>query len=106
MVPTPKIEPIKVWELEAGITKYQGSKELQRLTMQKPFSTATHIHDKFNRKQCNDATAPLATITPRKLQKPAHQLVPAMHLYKWPLQLHWQETIYKFKAQCNEKRSR
>ncbi len=79
MMPTPRIEPIRVCELEAGMPRNQVPR-FQRIaaismakTMAKPAPVPTFmISSTGNNAMIPYATAPLATITPRKLQKPAH----------------------------------
>src|SRR5262249_40623882 len=75
--PTPMIDPISVWELEAGSPRYQVPR-FQMIaainsanTMAKPAEEPTcRINSTGNSEMMPKATAPLDTITPRKLQKP------------------------------------
>ena len=75
--PTPMIEPIRVWELEAGRPKYQ----VPRFQMIAAISKANTIAKPAELPTCRmsstgssemmpKATAPLESRTPRKLKNP------------------------------------
>ena len=75
--PTPMIEPIRVWELEAGSPKYQVprfqtiAETSSEKTMAKPAADPTWITSSAGRRfTILKATAPVEVSTPRKLKKP------------------------------------
>src|SRR5262249_902922 len=77
--PTPMIEPIRVCELDAGRPRYQVPR-FQMIaainsanTIAKPAELPTcRISSTGNSEMMPKATAPLETITPRKLKNPDH----------------------------------
>src|SRR5215510_3453049 len=76
-MPTPMIEPIKVWELEAGRPKYQVPRfqmiaAISRAnTMAKPALLPTcRINSTGSSEMMPNATAPLDTSTPVRLSRP------------------------------------
>src|ERR1700689_4852224 len=77
--PTPMIEPIRVWEEEAGspshqVPRFQMMAAISRAnTMAKPALEPTcRISSTGSNEMMPKATAPLETSTPQKLNKPDH----------------------------------